>query len=180
MQIDSKIKQPVFLCGMMGSGKSSVGPRLAEMMNVSFNDLDSLIEEQEAMTIPGIFASKGEAYFRQTEQKVLLRHLEKPGGVLALGGGSLQNQHIADHIKLAGWLVFLDVPVETLVNRLSSDTGRPMISMKGGISLQQRIQQLLDQRRPLYSQAHITIKTGTLQPDEIARNILNKLTIYES
>lgn len=177
MQKNSQITQPVFLCGMMGSGKSSVGPILAKMMNASFEDLDNLIEEQEAMNIPDIFTSKGESYFRQLEQNQLLNYLKRSTGVLALGGGSLQNQDITNQVKRSGYLVFLDVPVQILVNRLSSATNRPMISKKKGGELQHRIQRLLDQRKPLYSQAHITIKTGTLTPNEIAQSILTKLTL---
>lgn len=175
-----ELKKPVFLCGMMGSGKSTVGPELAGMMHVQYKDLDQLIEEKEQMKIPTIFKEKGEHYFREIEQNLLIQQTEKPEGVLALGGGSLQNQFITDHVKLAGWLVYLDVPVETLVQRLSGSKGRPKLLQAGNKNVTNQIKKLLGDRLPFYTQAHLSIKTGTLTPAETARSIIKKLKIYES
>lgn len=173
------LSHPVFLCGMMGSGKSSVGKRVADKLQVPFNDLDSLIEQQEGLKIPDIFRTKGEAYFREAEQKQLTETAITAQGILALGGGSLQNQRIIDHLKLYGWIVFLDAPRSVLFNRLKNSQNRPLLSDTDTESLRLRIDSLLEQRMPFYSQAHITVKTNNLQLNEVADRIITKLKLYE-
>src|SRR5690625_5362958 len=103
-----KSNQPIFLCGMMGAGKSTIGPRLADLMEKPFADLDQIIEETEKMTIPAIFEKKGESWFRKRERELLIQTAREFNGVLALGGGSLQNQELTDQLKMYGWLVYLD------------------------------------------------------------------------
>jgi len=174
-----QIKQPIFLCGMMGAGKSTVGRPLAKKLQVSFFDLDQMIEDQEELTIPEIFEVKGEQTFRTIERKLLIAQTEEMKGVMALGGGALQNQHLVDHIKLNGWLVYLEPPLETILERLQYSSGRPMISEADHSELKKRIHTLLEERTPFYTQAHITVKTATLSPEEIADSIINKLSFYE-
>ncbi len=121
------ISHPVFLSGMMGSGKSTIGKELAEELGVPFTDLDRLIEESEGMTIPEIFAQKNEEGFREIEKKQILNIASSAKGVVALGGGSLQNQLIVDHLKLYGWLVFIEASQVEILNRLQVSSGRPML-----------------------------------------------------
>jgi shikimate kinase len=174
------LSQPVFLCGMMGSGKSTIGRDLARYLNVSFCDLDSIIEKELGKTIPEIFALNGEEFFRKTERELLIKKSQTVQGVMALGGGSLQNQFLVDHVKLNGWLVFLDTPHSVLLNRLKNSENRPMLSSdKATESPDQLIKKLLDARKPFYSQAHITIRTGNLTRQKIVDQILQKLSIYE-
>ena len=174
-----KIKQPIFLCGMMGAGKSTVGRPLAEKLQVPFFDLDHMIETHEKQTIPEIFKIRGEKTFRDIERKLLVAQTDEMEGVMALGGGSLQNQHLVDHIKLNGWLVYLSPPIDTLIDRLKDTSGRPVISDSNTSELKKRIYTLLAERTPFYSQAHITVKTGILPPEEIADLIIKKLSFYE-
>lgn len=174
-----KIKQPIFLCGMMGAGKSTAGRPLAKKLKAPFHDLDQIIEEHEQQTIPEIFENRGENYFREIEQNILIAQTDGVMGVMALGGGSLQNQHVVDHIKLNGWLVYLKPPFETLMERLQNRSGRPMISDYDTEQLNKRIHRLINARAPFYNQAHVTIKTATLSPDQIAERIIKKLTFYE-
>lgn len=174
-----KIKQPIFLCGMMGAGKSTAGRPLANKLDLPFFDLDEVIEEHEQMPIPEIFKKKGEKYFRETERKLLIAHTDDMEGVMALGGGALQNQLVVDHIKLNGLLVYLNPPIETILERLMDSTGRPMISNENSEDLKSRIHTLLEQRTPFYSQAHVTVKTATLSPEETADYIIKKLAFYE-
>ena len=175
------IKQPIFLCGMMGSGKSTVGMELAKQLNVPFQDLDSLIEEKTGRTITEIFQSDGEESFRKIEMEMLLKVTGKSSGVIALGGGSLQNQHLTDHVKLNGWLIYLQTPVAVLVDRLQGKKGRPMIANDAGKKgdLNKKISSLMKQRIPYYSQAHLTIHRDGLSPQETAADIIDKLAFYE-
>src|SRR6056297_3478926 len=161
-----KLKKPVFLCGMMGSGKSTVGRALANRLEVPFCDLDELIVEETGMTIPEIFKEEGESKFREIERKILIRESQYFKGVMALGGGSLQNQHMIDHLKIYGWLIFLDVPQSVISQRISGDSNRPMLAADDPSenpdedAVRTRIQRLMDERRAYYQQSEITITAG--------------------
>lgn len=171
-----EISQPVFLCGMMGAGKSTIGKLLAKKLDKPFLDLDRFIEEDTGMSIPEIFAEKGEKEFRNIERQLLKQLSQSTQGVVALGGGSLQNQHLTNHIKKNGLLVFLDVPVTELVNRLRSSENRPMLS---GSDTKTKITTLLEDRLPFYQQAHIIMKTGNLIEEEVVKKLFKKLQMYE-
>jgi shikimate kinase len=165
---------------MMGSGKSTIGRALAEMTGMDFIDLDDLIVEHEKITIPEIFAQKGEEGFRAIEKELLIRHAQNIKGVLALGGGALQNQDLVNHLKLHGWLVFLNASEDILFNRLKSADGRPMLSNTETEDLKNRIRTLLDERLPYYRQAHVTVQTGSLKRKDVAVKIIKKLKMYEA
>ena len=170
------LSKPVFLCGMMGSGKSSVGRLLAKKMGVPFQDLDDLIENREQMPIPEIFSKKGEEYFRNVEKNLLENRAEKLRGVIALGGGSLQNQEIVDHLKTVGITVFLQVPISVLLTRLRGGRNRPMLA---GVDLEEKLLTLMKERLPLYEQADITIPVENEPHIRVVQSIINKLATYE-
>ncbi len=174
-------KQPVFICGMMGSGKSTVGKILAEKLNVPFQDLDSLIAEEAGMSIPEIFEEKGETRFRSIERHLLMKESQTSKGILALGGGSLQNQQIVDQLKASGQLVFLKVSQSVLLERLSSEQHRPLLkdSKSSRRDLQKKISQLIDERLPFYTQAQIILETDGKTPQKIAEELTQKLKDYE-
>jgi shikimate kinase len=176
-----KLKQPLFLCGMMGSGKSTIGKALANKAAAPFKDLDSMIVDEAGMSIPKIFDQKGESWFRKLEREILIRESQTFKGVMALGGGSLQNQHLVDHLKIYGWLIFLRVPKSVILDRVAGDPNRPKLAMskESTEDLTRKISTLMEQRLPFYSQAHITIDAGTESPDGIAENILKKIKIYD-
>jgi shikimate kinase len=174
-----KIKQPIFLCGMMGAGKSTAGKVLAEKLELPFFDLDQLIVDHEEKSIPEIFEDNGEEYFRSVEKQLLIEQTDGLKGVMALGGGTLQSQLVVDHVKLNGWLIYLNPSESEILKRLQRTAGRPMISDTDSSALTQRIHNLLEERMPFYSQAHITIETDTLSPRKIADLIIKKLSFYE-
>lgn len=174
-----KLNRSIFLCGMMGSGKSTIGKLLATELEIPFRDLDDLVQDKMNMSIPEIFKNLGEQVFRETEKNILVEQSQTNNGILALGGGSLQNQHLTDHVKLQGWLVFLDTPISTLVKRLKKSTNRPIINSASTSQLENRLNQLMEERLPLYSQAHITINTDGLSKKNIVTAIRKKLANYE-
>lgn len=176
---DFKPKQPVFLCGMMGSGKSTVGRVLAKQLNLPFHDLDEIIEHEAGISIPEIFKKRGEEGFRKLERKCLMELVKEAEGVIALGGGALQNQMVVDHVKLYGWLVFIRTPIKTIVERLHQKEGRPMVDSKNREALERRISDLLDERLPFYEQAPISVHTGDQTPETAAEEIIKKLAVYE-
>lgn len=173
------LPRPVFLTGMMGTGKSTIGKMLAERAGASFTDLDELIETSRGMSIPDIFSRQGEEGFRNIERNILLDHLKKPGAVTALGGGSLQTQPIVDNVKAAGWLIFLECPVPVLAERLQTREDRPMISSETADGLKNRLQNLIEERTLFYSQADITVRTDQENETGIVNRIIEKISIDE-
>jgi len=179
------LKKPIFLCGMMGSGKSTVGRKVAGRLDVPFKDLDDMIVDKAGMPIPRIFEERGEPGFRELEREILIRESQYFKGVMALGGGSLQNQHIIDHLKIYGWLVFLDVPQSVISQRISGDSNRPMLAADDPSenpdedAVRTRIQRLMDERRAYYQQSEITITAGDRTADDIAHELIKKLTLYD-
>lgn len=177
--IDNLLTQPLFLCGMMGSGKSTIGKTLAQKLSVPFHDLDNLIEKKSGKSIPEIFERDGEDRFRQIEKDLIIQLAQTAKGIIALGGGTLQNQQITDHIKLNGWLVFLDCKPDTLYNRLKESSNRPMISSLSNESLKLKITTLLNDRLKFYEQAHFSVDCNDKDVDTILEELIQKLKFYD-
>ncbi|MDZ7755330.1 shikimate kinase [Rhodohalobacter sp.] len=177
--IDNLLTQPLFLCGMMGSGKSTIGKTLAQKLSVPFHDLDHLIIKKSGKSIPEIFEREGEESFRQIEKDLIIQFSQTADGIIALGGGTLQNQQITDHVKLNGWLVFLDCKPDTLYNRLKDSSDRPMISSLSEEELKLKITTLLDDRMKFYEQAHFSVECRDKDVDTILEELIQKLKFYE-
>ena len=148
----------VILVGMMSSGKSTLGKKLARLLNYRFVDLDKLIEKDQQSDIPTLFAEKGERYFREVESRLLKEQGLQQGIVLASGGGTPCFHDNMTFIKEMGISVFLDVPAASLAKRIRSHgkDDRPILS--GATSLDETLQNKIDERLPFYTQADIVIK----------------------
>ena len=148
----------VILVGMMSSGKSTLGKKLARLLNYRFVDLDKLIEKDQQIDIPTLFAEKGERYFREVESRLLKEQGLQQGIVLASGGGTPCFHDNMTFIKEMGISVFLDVPAASLAKRIRSHgkDDRPILS--GATSLEETLQNKIDERLPFYTQADIVIK----------------------
>ncbi len=168
-------KQIIFLCGMMGSGKSVIGKHLAKKLNLPFTDLDSQIESDTGMTINQIFEKVGESGFREIEKNTLIQSIHRSVGVVALGGGTLQNQQLVDLVKNSGILIFIDTPEEILLNRLKRSRRRPMIHGLNIDELRQLIRKLLDERKPFYTQADVIISGDAMNKDSTTDLIIKEL-----
>ena len=177
--IENLLTQPLFLCGMMGSGKSTIGKALAQKLSVPFQDLDHLIVEKSGKNIAEIFESEGEESFREIERNLIILLAQTAEGIIALGGGTLQNQQITDHVKLNGWLVFLDCKPDTLYNRLKESSNRPMISSLSEENLKLKITTLLENRLNFYEQAHFSVECNNKDVDTILEELIQKLKFYE-
>ncbi|QDK33030.1 MULTISPECIES: shikimate kinase [Sphingomonadaceae] len=151
-----RIDRPIVLVGMMGVGKSSVGKRLAALLDVPFVDADDEIERSAQMTIPEIFATYGESYFRDGERRVISRLLAAGAqrSVIATGGGAFCNAETRDLILGNAITVWLDSEVETLVDRTARKDNRPLL--QGG-DPREILGRLRDERRPHYQQAPIHV-----------------------
>ncbi|SMO65311.1 shikimate kinase [Fodinibius sediminis] len=153
----------IFLCGFMGVGKTTIGRKLARKLDRPFLDLDDRIVERAGKSIPRIFEESGEGSFRAVERRSLLEVADNFSGVVALGGGSLQNQHLLDHLKRQGLLIFIEAPMELILNRISRDPNRPLLLDEHGKTkerevLEEELQMLYNDRLPLYEQAAIRLK----------------------
>jgi len=152
------MKNNFFLCGFMGSGKSTVGRKLAVLCGYEFFDLDALIVERMGMPITRIFSLFGEERFRQIEKECLLDKLNEHAIVLALGGGTISDPNIVKQIKTSGYLIFLRLSIPQLVERLSRNRRRPLLlnedgSMKSKKELTALVSNLYEKRMSQYLQA---------------------------
>ena len=144
----------VVLVGMMGAGKTSVGRRLAQRLELPFVDADAEIEAGARMTIPEIFERFGEAYFRDGERKVIARLLEEGQKVLATGGGAFMNPATRERIAARGVSVWLKPEVEVLLRRVRKRSNRPLLQTQDPEATLKRI---LAERSPTYALADVTI-----------------------
>ncbi len=152
----------IFILGLPGSGKSTLGKQLADNIHYPFFDLDHCIEAEEKTSVQKIFETKGEPYFRQTEAIVLRKISEKEEFfVMATGGGTPCFYDNMSYMNDAGVTVFLDVPVPEILSRLSDEEIEKRPLLKGGNALQ-TIQQLLDERLPVYTKAKYRISETDL------------------
>jgi len=153
--------KPIVLVGMMGVGKSSVGRRLAHALGFGFVDADDAIEEAAQMTIPEIFATYGEAYFRDGERRVIQRLMAEAAGgrplVIATGGGAFVNPETRALILAKGIAVWLDSDVDTLVERVGRKGNRPLL--QGG-DPREILERLRAERQPAYAEAPIHVQSG--------------------
>lgn len=160
---------PIYLVGFMGSGKTTVGQVLAELMHQPLIDLDQTIEKRAAKPITTIFKDEGEAYFRQLEHDALIQTIEHDG-IVSTGGGIIER---ADNRE---WLtdkqvVFLETSWPTIVERLKNDKTRPL--WQQGLAEKER---LFNRRQPLYKEvSQYTIDTRNDPPADIAKKILAQL-----
>ena len=137
----------VLLIGLPGTGKSSVGRRVAERLGVEFADSDSMIEVRAGRSIPRIFAEDGEPTFRQLEASVVADALTKFTGVLALGGGAVLTESTKQAIAASGIpVVLLHTQLATLANRVGTGAGRPLLADDPG----HRLAELAAVREPVY------------------------------
>jgi shikimate kinase len=164
----------LYLIGMMGAGKSTVGRLLAAELGYGFLDLDELIEKVSGLSVSEIFANHGEAAFRKLESDVLAQVAPFTRMVVATGGGVVVTQGNWGHLR-HGVVLWLDASVETLVRRLEKRREtRPLLGSTDD-DLQARLESLLAARRNLYSQADLCVDANSPVPLQVARHALEKL-----
>ncbi len=162
----------LYLIGMMGSGKTTVGRELAAKMGYGFCDTDAVIEQVAHQSINEIFQSDGEEGFRELESKVLGELAAFTRLAIATGGGIVLRRENWSYLQ-QGLVVWLDVPVEILLSRLASDTSRPLLQVSDRES---ELKTRLDQRKPLYAQADLQIAvTKDETAEEIAARIIETI-----
>lgn len=156
----------LYLIGLPGSGKSSLGKKLAEEAGIPFIDLDKVIEQEAGDSIRKIFSEKGEGYFRNIEAVALRQQSKQTDFVMACGGGTPCFHDNMRFINESGKSVFLNVPIEEIVARLnaSETENRPLLAETENLKLAEKLTHLLEKRISFYRQATITI----ISHDEVA------------
>ncbi len=158
----------IFLIGFMGSGKTTLGKRLAKKISWDFMDMDHMIEQQEGMSVAAIFGQKGEEYFRKQESTLLQKLDSSHNMVVATGGGSPCFGNNMEVMNSKGITVYLRMHECSLATRLEkARTVRPLIEGLQPEELRKYIRQKLDEREPFYNQAHCIIKGESVKPDHI-------------
>ncbi len=156
----------VYLIGMMGSGKTTVGKLLAQKLDYRFFDTDVLLEKVAQKPIPEIFATEGEAYFRDLETKVLKEVSAYIRSAIATGGGIVQKPINWSYLR-QGLMIWLDADIEVLKERLAEDNTRPLAA---------KLESLWSTRRSLYAQADLHIIIDRQQtPEQITDEIMDKI-----
>jgi shikimate kinase len=167
-------RRSIVLVGMMGAGKSSIGRRLAVELGLPFVDADTEIETAAGMTIPEIFQTHGEPYFRSGEARVIARLLEGGPQVLASGGGAFINPQTRALIRERGVSVWLKAEVEVLLRRIRRRSDRPLLKTDDP---ELALRRLVDERYPVYAEADVTIHSQDVAHEAIVADILAALAL---
>ena len=162
----------IYLIGLMGAGKTTIGRHLAKALKLPFYDSDKAIEERTGVDIPTIFEFEGEEGFRERERKMIEQLTQMEGIVLATGGGAVLREQNRSLLKENGFVVYLQCSVDRILERTRKDTQRPLLRTDNP---RERIETLFTQRDPLYRAcADFIIDTGVLPSKEVVDNILSK------
>lgn len=167
-----EVKRNIILSGFMGTGKSSVGRRLALLLGYDFLDLDTLIEAEAGMTISQLFATQGEAAFRALESQMVERVADRTGCVVATGGGTVANPRNLETLRKHGVVVTLAADPETILSRVGPEDDRPMLR---GEDRRTRVRELMEQRTSAYAKADLIVDTASRTVEQVVEYIAEVL-----
>ena len=167
----------ITLIGMMGSGKTSCGSVLAKKLNISFIDIDTIIEAEENLKISDIFRKFGEKYFRSIEEKVIYskvnQFLEQSlDAIISLGGGGFESEKTRKFLLHNTKVIWLDADIKVLNKRVGNAFNRPMI--KGNV--EKNIEMLLNKRIKNYQKSHVKINTQNLSINDLCDKIIKGIS----
>jgi shikimate kinase len=161
----------LFLIGMMGAGKTTIGRLLARALAFEFIDADREIEARSGVPITTIFEVEGEDGFRRREAAILDELTQRRGVVVATGGGAVLREENRQHLRSRGLVVYLQASADEITRRTSHDKTRPLLQTADPRA---RIVKLLAQRAPLYEEtAHLMFQSSTASPKKLVRRILD-------
>jgi shikimate kinase len=169
----------LFLIGLPGSGKSTLGRELAKLLGLKIVDTDAEIIQVEGKSIEAIFADQGENYFRETEQAILKNISENDGQLISTGGGMPCFFDNMDHMNQRGISIFIDVPVETIHQRLigQRSQNRPMLVGKTDEEVLNFLKLKYEERIPFYAKATVCVKGSNIKVNEIVAELKNRKLI---
>jgi shikimate kinase len=165
----------IVLIGLMGAGKTAVGRRLANRLDLAFTDADSEIELAAGQSVSEIFAEHGESYFRQGEARVIARLLRNGPQVLATGGGAYMDAGTRAKIKSGGISIWLKADLPVLMHRVRRRDNRPLLA-RGNPETE--MNELKQKRYPVYAEADITVESRELPHDVIVADVIEALSRF--
>lgn len=163
------------LVGLMGAGKTSVGRRLAQRLGLPFVDSDHAIEESARMTIPEIFALRGEIEFRTGERKVIARLLGEKQQVIATGGGAFMDPETRASIRAAGISLWLNAELPVLMRRVQRRRNRPLLLAS---EPEATMRELMNRRYPVYAEADAMILSQEVPHETMVQAAIEALNAY--
>lgn len=170
--LSRNLDRPVVLTGMMGTGKSQLGRKLAEVLGLVFYDSDACVEERAACSVAEIFERDGEAKFREAEKNTILELLVKGPCVIATGGGAVTNAQTAQAIQAHSYNVWVKSSLEDIWTRVQKNRNRPLLQVENP---KQRLTDLLTARLETYQQAPIHIENPENGLPLALENLINGL-----
>ena len=165
----------VVFVGLMGVGKTCIGKRLAQRLELPFIDADKEIEEAARCTIPEFFERYGEQQFREGERRVILRLLDNPVHVLSTGGGAFMDPQTRAAIRERAISIWLRADLDLMLRRVSRRNDRPLLQVADPRA---KLQELIDQRYPVYAEADITVDSMDGPPDATLERVTGALAAH--
>jgi shikimate kinase len=172
MNNSSQNKKQIFLVGMMGTGKSTIGHLLANYLKLKCLDSDQWIESQTSLSIPEIFKSKGESHFRTLEKIFITQELPRERCVISCGGGLCIHPGMMNTLKSKGIVICLWASPNEIIKRTKDEKGRPLLATSNP---SQKINEILEVRKSIYQSADHIVQTDGLLPEEVTQHILDIL-----
>ena len=159
----------LILIGPPGAGKSSIGRQLSKVLEVPFKDTDVLVEEKAGKKISDIFVDDGESAFRKIEREVVLKEISTGNGVLALGGGSVLDEEVAEKLEsLKSNVIYLEVSISNAAPRVGFNKDRPLLA----VNPRQQWLNLMEKRKPIYERlCGVKVSTDNKKPNEVVAEI---------
>jgi len=159
----------LILIGQPGAGKSSIGRQLSKVLEVPFRDTDVLVEEKAGKKISDIFVDDGESAFRKIEKEVVLKEISTGNGVLALGGGSVLDEEVAEKLEsLKSNVIYLEVSISNAAPRVGFNKDRPLLA----VNPRQQWLNLMEKRKPIYERlCGVKVSTDNKKPNEVVAEI---------
>jgi shikimate kinase len=163
------VKRHLILVGLPGAGKSTVGRLVAEGLQTSFVDIDSLLIRKEGKPITMIFAEKGEQAFREMERREVESALTQPPAVIVPGGGWAAQPGALDGARSHAYVIYLKAPAELAAARAAPSGTRPVLSGDDPVA---QMRELFKEREPYYASANATVQTEAKTPEQLAAEVV--------
>jgi shikimate kinase len=170
-----QLRRTVALVGLMGAGKTSIGRRLAQELQLPFVDADTEIERAAGESIEDMFVTRGEAFFRDGERRVIARLLEGPAHILATGGGAFMDAGTRALLKQRAITIWIKADIDILLARVARRNHRPLLKQGDKHAILER---LMAERHPVYGEADFAVDSSDGPPEETVECLLGKLHAY--